>query len=478
MLKRYSQIAMRPAVEGLESRRLLSTTFYVSPSGSDLSAGTSPASAWRHIQKAFDAATAGSTVIVEAGRYNEKLQLHVSGNSSAGYITYQASGHVIIDGTGRAGANLVNLSNHNYVNFIGFELINDLKVSDGSGIRIEGTGNHLIIQHNTIHHITGADAMGITIYGESATNAISNLTIDSNEIYDCQPAHSETLTLNGNVTNFSVTNNYVHDVNNIGIDFIGGEGTSPSPSTDFTRNGICSGNRVVRCRSNYGGGYAGGIYVDGGQNIVIADNFVTQCDLGIEVGAENRGRVASGIAVRDNVVYRNDKGGIVFGGYDQSVGRVSNCQFLNNTLYQNDTLGTGNGEIWVQFASNCLIENNIICSTAQDLMINAEAGSVNNKSDYNLFFSPDGADAANFFWNGIERDGLLVYVDHSAQDRHSLFANPKFRNATANDFHLLATSPAINAGLPGFKAAVGEVDIDGQPRVLGARVDLGADEVR
>ena len=52
---------------------------------------------------------------------------------------------------------------------------------------------------------------------------ISDLVIDGNEIYDCEPATSEALTLNGNVDGFAVTNNVVRDVNNIGIDFIGGE---------------------------------------------------------------------------------------------------------------------------------------------------------------------------------------------------------------------------------------------------------------
>jgi len=47
--------------------------------------------------------------------------------------------------------------------------------------------------------------------------------IDGNEVYDCDPAPSEALTLNGNVDGFQVTNNVVHDVNTIGIDAIGGE---------------------------------------------------------------------------------------------------------------------------------------------------------------------------------------------------------------------------------------------------------------
>lgn len=45
-----------------------------------------------------------------------------------------------------------------------------------------------------------------------------------------------------------------------------------------------------------------------------------------------------------------------------------------------------------------------------------------------------------------------------------------------NDFHLSANSPCIDAGNPALRQQVCEVDIDGQYRVLGQAVDMGADE--
>jgi hypothetical protein len=45
-----------------------------------------------------------------------------------------------------------------------------------------------------------------------------------------------------------------------------------------------------------------------------------------------------------------------------------------------------------------------------------------------------------------------------------------------NDFHLLQESPCINAGDPNFVPEPNETDIDGEPRVMLGRVDMGADE--
>ncbi len=47
---------------------------------------------------------------------------------------------------------------------------------------------------------------------------------------------------------------------------------------------------------------------------------------------------------------------------------------------------------------------------------------------------------------------------------------------TEGDYHLLASSPCIDAGDPAFAVAPDATDIDGNLRVLGAKVDMGADE--
>jgi cysteine-rich repeat protein len=452
----------------LVARGAAATTFVVAESGGDFTA----------IQPALDAAMPGDTVRVheKATPYVEKLVLPRSGAPGA-YITLEAwpGEHPVVDGTGVPGDHLVQIASRSWVRVTGLELRNDLGVTDGSGIRVTGSGSHVELRQNRIHDIRGRNAMGITVYATEPT-AISDLIIDGNEIFECEPAPSEALTLNGNVDGFQVTNNVVRDVNNIGIDMIGGERDIQPDQSLVARNGVVRGNQVMRARSSYGGGFAGGIYVDGGSAIVVENNLVTESDLGLEVGAENPGIVASAVIVRNNLLVANDKAGLVFGGYAARVGRVRDSRFTGNTCYHNDTLGAGFGELWIQYAEQNIVENNLFSATPQNLLLQSDAGNTGNTIDYNVWFVDAGAAAARFVWNGTEYAGFAAYRAGTGQDAHSLFADPALADAAAGDFHLTGSSPAIDAGDPAFVADPGETDLDGGARVLGPRVDMGADE--
>ena len=72
--------------------------------------------------------------------------------------------------------------------------------------------------------------------------------------------------------------------------------------------------------------------------------------------------------------------------------------------------------------------------------------------------------------------GWQTYRTATGQDAHSRFADPRLRHPARGDLHLRAGSPAIDAGLAVRPRWVGTRDIDGQRRVQGARIDIGADE--
>src|SRR6185503_2244894 len=104
---------------------------------------------------------------------------------------------------------------------------------------------------------------------------------------------------------FVVSRNIVHDNDNIGIDFIGYEGENPDPAVDRARDGTVSGNLVYNINSYGNPAYgnersAGGIYVDGGTNIVVERNIVHDSNLGVELASEHSGRSTSYITLRNN----------------------------------------------------------------------------------------------------------------------------------------------------------------------------------
>ena len=445
------------------------TTYIVAGSGGDFTS----------IQAALDVAVAGDTVQVKqkGTPYFEKLVFPRSGDAGSGYIALAAfpGDAPVLDGTGVGGDNMILIDSKSYLKVTGLEVRNNTGITDGSGVRILGTGSHLEIRDNDIHDMRGTNAMGVTVYA-TESQPISDLVIDGNTIHDCEPAPSEALTLNGNVTAFAVTNNVIRDVNNIGIDMIGGETDIQPDATKVARNGLCAGNHVTRARSIYGGGYAAGIYVDGGRDIVIERNVVTQSDLGMEIGSEHHGNVVTGVVVRNNVLYANEKAGLAFGGYKSTVGRVQSCRFEGNTVYGNDTLGVGLGDLWIQIASGNVVRDNVFMSTAQNRLLASDEGNESNTLDYNVWFAPGGAGATKFTWNGTEYTGFAAYRMATGQDAHSIFADPLLVSPGTGNAHLGAGSPAVNAGDPAFAAAPGEVDLDGQPRVNGPRVDCGADE--
>ncbi|GEM_PF-2041106 len=456
------------------------STYYVSTTGNDTNPGTE-ALPWRTIQHGCRVALPGSTVLIKAGIYGEKVDVEVSGDIINGFITIKnfEQDSVILDGTGIPGQNMIYIENKNYLRMSGLILRDNTGVADGSGIRIEGYADHIELSGNVIHNMRGSNAMGITCYGTNATLPIGNLAIKNNRIFDCDAAPSEALTLNGNVDGFEILDNTVHDINNIGIDMIGGEGMCPNGPKDRARNGLCRGNTVFRCRSSYGGGYAAGIYVDGGRVIVVEGNRMFENDVGLEVGCENHNEVADSIVVRNNLIYNNDKRGLSFGGYNfPSTGQVRYCQFLNNTVFHNDILSTGDGECHIEYARNCVVRNNIFFSSTQDLLLTSIVGSSNgNILNDNLWFSPDGSASALFMWNSIMHTGFAAYRVATTQDSSSLFSDPSFANSSlpAPDLHITPASPARDAGSNSF--AGGGVDFDGDPRIIGMNVDIGADEV-
>lgn len=469
-------------------------TYYVSTAGNDSNTG-SGSSPWLTIQHAVDQVVAGDTILVKSGVYNELVTFNKSGSEADGYIVLQnAPGESpIIDGSGLAGSGgwipaLIKIISKNYIKVVGFELRNLITSDSGvfpAGIWIRGTSHHIELLNNIVHHIemnkSNAGAHGIAVYGTSAPDSIHEILLDGNEIYACKLGWSESLVLNGNVSNFIIRNNKVHDNDNIGYDFIGFEGECPDPTYDQARYGQVYDNVVynIDSRTNpaYGGeASADGFYVDGGRDIVFEHNTAYQCNIGFELASEHKGKSTSGITMRNNFIYDNHVIGIAIGGYDSNRGTTDDCYIVNNSLYNNNTDNLGWGaEILMQYyCQNNTFKNNIIYAAAgKPVVLNETQSGTNNIFDNNLYYGTSGI---YWNWRGTEYSSFSAYQSGSGQDAHGLFADPLYISPEDGNLRIGDGSPAIDRGDNLSPDIIGTQDIDKKDRIINSIVDIGAFE--
>ena len=97
--------------------------------------------------------------------------------------------------------------------------------------------------------------------------------------------------------------------------------------------------------------------------------------------------------------------------------------------------------------------------------------------DGNLYYASGGRpDAATFGVLGVTYRGWRAYLAATGQDSHSRYREPGLRHPVRGDLHLRRGSPAVDTGLPVRSREVGGRDIDGQARIQGRKIDVGADE--
>jgi hypothetical protein len=475
------------------------STFYVSTAGDDSNSGAQTAP-WRTVQHAADTVRAGSTVNVRGGVYEELVTIRASGNATDGYITFRSypGETAVLDAehfAPSARQAVLTIHNQSYVRIEGFEIRNfrtaEHRLSP-LGISIIGSGSHIELLKNNVHHIeqtfpgrdapgSGANGFGIAVYGTDAKTPISELIIDGNEVHHLKTGSSESLVVNGNVTNFRITHNVVHDNNNIGIDVIGFERTAPDPAVDQARDGVVSGNLVYNITSRGNPAYqneenSDGIYVDGGTRILIEQNVMHDVDFGIELASEHKDRATSYITARNNLIYHCHTAGVSIGGYTPERGHTDHSTVVNNTLYDNDTSGTGSGEFQMQWnmADNIFANNIVYAGTHCLIALNKSYVDKNHPPvaiDHNLYYCASGAKASTWAEASGTVTGFDKYVESTGSDRHSRFLDPHFVDVT-KDFHLRSDSPAIVAGT-NDGVPVGELDIEGSPRVKSGKIDIG-----
>ena len=428
----------------------ISIRYFVANSGDDSNPGTA-ALPFKTIQAAIGSVPPESTIFVTTGTYNEKLIIR----KKSGLTIRNKPGDIpIIAGTGYSSGYLIEISNSNRIEISGFEICNFIGLNL-EGIMIQDVCNEIEINQCKFHNISttrkDGNAHVILANGNSDTPE-KDITVRDNQIYHCDTGWSESITMTGNIDEFTIKGNWIHDVTNIAIDAVGFYSCGCTiPSMNQARNGIIFENRVSNVVCPYAS--CSGIYVDGARNITIEQNTIHNSQYGIEIGCENPTdevnpsvpAVTSEIIVRNNIIYNNFEIGIAIGGYNGlETGLVSNCQIYNNTCCRNHV------EVELARCDSILLTKNIFYSAGgSDLLIsNDPANTATNLSMYkNIYYAELGM--GNFILNDVMAKSFSKWQQVTDQDWNSRFTDPLFINIGALDFRLQSGSSAMGFGALG-----------------------------
>jgi predicted outer membrane repeat protein len=201
---------------------------------------------------------------------------------------------------------------------------------------------------------------------------------------------------------------------------------------------------------------------------------ITNCTI-----IENRATVLGG-AIYCNVASPRIENSIIAGNFANLGGAIyshyaGDPVIINCTISGNAASGSGGG-IYCHALSNLAIDNAILWNNSAPSASEALIGRTGDGTEVSISYCDVRSPAAmvilasgctiNWGEGNIDADPQFVDVG-------SLTANMTY---IGGDYHLVNGSVCIDAGNPAFVASAGETDIDGQSRISGSRVDIGADE--
>lgn len=395
----------------------------------------------------------GDELVVHAGSYEltQPVEVRVQGTERApvllradGAVTLRDGARTLPDWTG-----MLQLQSAAWVTLRGFRVEN----AGFFGIKVEQS-EHVVVEDCVTD---GSDGSGIYV-GRSTDVTVRRCEVSRCCEADKSGANAQECVSIVNTDGFEVERVEVH--HSVRGE-TGGEGIDVK---EGSRNGSvhhCRIHDVVRL----------GLYVDAWdkltENIELYSNEVYHCDSGIVLASEAGGLV-SDVRVHDNVIWENGRqfrpqstfwpwdggGGIVIPGYEGN-GPRERIAIYNNTVVANaGTTVWGLGiQVDTDNVTDLLIRDNIVSNNAASQLDIATLGTTD--ITHNLIYPYKGES-----WT------------HEVKGAEPIEADPAFVERTAHNFRLTANSPAIDAGLGGAAA----LDFDGNQRVAGAALDLGAFE--
>ena len=169
--------------------------------------------------------------------------------------------------------------------------------------------------------------------------------------------------------------------------------------------------------------------------------------------------------------------------------KIINCIFEGNSAYHPAWEGRGNGGAFCSYnvdgyvpeIINCTFHNNYAGSSGGAIASFCYLENFTKVRNCIIWGneSPRYPDIVRCRYGcgyGAQADFCLLQGLSGIEGEGNIVADPFFANPENGDFHLLCNSPCINAGDPDYIVDPNEFDMDGQPRVINGRIDMGADE--
>jgi len=255
------------------------------------------------------------------------------------------------------------------------------------------------------------------------------------------------------VAGLTITNGYA---------FLGGAIYSYSNSSPLITNCVVKNNLAV---------YGGGIACTNGKSYPV----ITNCQIIANSALAGGGGFylnGSSPTIRNCIISGNvaPDGGAI---YSLNAGNpvIANCTITGNKAYNSA------GAIYCYNSTNLSINNCILWGDTAPYASEVMVGAL----DYPAAIQISYCDI-----QGGEQNVELAYGSSVNWGQSNIDIDPYFANTgylisniqiiTAGDYHLLEESPCIDAGDPEFVAGPDETDIDGNPRISGEKIDIGAYE--
>jgi len=322
------------------------------------------------------------------------------------------------------------------------------RYDEAGGIRYGWLSRGMLISSVTNCTISNNTGGGISWWAEGILT-VTDCNISNNE--GCGISSEQNGTLR--VANCDISNNY-------------------SSGVSCREGSLTITNCTITGNTGHGSmwGMGGGIWWFGGDKAII-----TGCKIAGNQAYAAGGVFCLGESIIENCIISNNLATHTNGGGGGVVCQ-GNTEIKNSTLCSNSSEKYGGG-IWVS-DGYCSITNCILWGNTANQGNQIFAGSPYSPTQGTVTVTysdiQSGQDdvyvaaGCDLIWGSGNIDADPCFVQVGYWDSNSVWIE--------GDYHLLEGSPCINAGDPNYIAQAGETDLDGVPRVLSGRIDMGAYE--